>query len=67
MMHETEGQTIARRAREALTACQQKENELRRQLAEAVASTRKARETFERVFLEEEKREAARLKKQNKV
>lgn len=66
MTHETEGQMIVRRAREAVTACSERENELRRQLADAVRSTRSAREKFERVFLEEEAREAARRKEQNR-
>lgn len=60
MYQETEGQTIVRRAKEALAACKLKEDELRRALADASESTKRAREKYEAAFLEEEKREADR-------
>ena len=59
-MNETEDQTRLRRAKEAITFCQERENEARRALASAVDSTKRARQQFEELFTEAEKRECAR-------
>jgi hypothetical protein len=55
-----------RNAKEFLADCQRKENEARRALAEASATTKRAREKFESLFLEVEAREVARRKSELK-
>ena len=60
MIHETEDQIRLRRAKEALQACQMQENQARKALADAVSTTKRARERHEELFLAEEKQEVAR-------
>ena len=57
---ETESQTVLRRAKEALAYYREKENQAIINLASAREDTRNAREKYEKLFLEEEKREAER-------
>lgn len=62
MNNETEDQTRCRRAKEAVAICQERENELRKALADAVESTKRAREKYSELFQAAENREVARLK-----
>lgn len=62
MLTETEGQTILRRAKEAMQAANQKASDARRALADAEASAKRAKEKYEDLFMQEERREAARLR-----
>lgn len=62
MLNETEGQTILRRAKEAMQAANQKASDARRALADAEASAKRAKEKYEDLFMQEERREAARLR-----
>jgi hypothetical protein len=57
---ETETQTILRRAKDAVAHCREREEQAIKALASAREDTRKAREKYERLFLEEERREAER-------
>lgn len=65
MIHETEDQTRLRRAKESISACQDRENECRRALAAAAESTKRARERFEEIYLAAEKHEVTRLRAQH--
>ena len=60
MTMETESQTVLRRAKDALTYCRERQDQAIKALASAREDTRKAREKYERLFLEEEKLEAER-------
>lgn len=52
--NETEKQVRLRRAKEAVAACRDAENEARKALAAAIESTRKANEKYNELFLAEE-------------
>lgn len=62
MNHETEDQTRLRRAKEAVAACRDTEDEARKALAAAVESTKRSKDKYEELFLASEKREATRLR-----
>jgi len=64
MNHETEDQTRLRRAKEALSACGEMENEARKALAAAAESTKRAKERYEELFIAVDKREAAKPRDQ---
>ena len=64
MTNETETQTRLRRAKESVAAYQSAENEARKALADAIESTRRAREKYEALFVAEENLERARKLKQ---
>lgn len=64
MQNETASQTVLRRAKEALAAFVEQENTARKALAAAAESTRNAREKYEQLFMEEEKREMERRRRE---
>lgn len=59
-MNATENQTRLRRAKEALAACKAAEDDARRALADAVESSKRAKERYEVLFMAEESAEVAR-------
>lgn len=59
----TENQRLLRRAKEAFEYCKEMENSARIALADAVVSTRKAREKYEALFKAEEKAEIERRRR----
>lgn len=61
---ETDIQIRLRRAKEALASYQDKENQARKVLADAVASTKLAKEKYEQLFMAEERAESDRRKSQ---
>jgi hypothetical protein len=62
VINETESQTRLRRAKESVIALQAAEAEARKALADATESTKRAREKYEELFVNEEKAERARRK-----
>lgn len=61
MMHLTESQIILKRAKDSLETYREIEREARAKLNQAVEDTKRAKEKYEHLFLEEEKREFKRL------
>lgn len=61
-MNETKTQYLLRNAEKALQAYREQENEARKALAAAVESTRKAKEKYETLFLQEQNEAVARNK-----
>lgn len=59
---EAEDNLRLKRAQEQITYCREKENEARRLLAEATESSKRAKEKYEALFAECEKRAVARRK-----
>lgn len=59
-MNETENQTRLRRAKESLATSREVEAAARKALADAVESTRKAKERYEELFAKEEQAECNR-------
>lgn len=62
MMNETENQIRLRRAKEILATNRAMENEARKALADAIESSKRAKERYEELFAAEEKAEFARRK-----
>lgn len=60
--NETELQIRLRRSKESLTCSQFSENEARKALADAVKSSKQAKERYEELFLAEEQAEVSRRK-----
>ena len=64
MYNETENQTRLRRAHEALMSARSNENEARFALASATEATRRAKEKYDALFIEEERQEFERRKQE---
>jgi len=64
MTTETKTQYLLRNAKDSLQSYRDHENELRKALAAAAESTRKAKEKYEELFLKDQQEQVAALKKE---